>query len=71
MPGFWQISDSVTVRAATCFADFDCNNFVNGDDFDSFAFQFFYGYDEADIDANGFVNGDDFDAFAIAFYYGC
>ena len=59
------------IRAATCYADFDCNGFVNGDDFDSFVVEFEAGSAAADIDGNGFTNGDDFDSFVAAFESGC
>jgi len=62
---------SLTFRAATCFADFDCNGFVNGDDFDTFVVLFEAGNPDSDVDGNGFPNGDDFDAFAAAFIAGC
>ncbi len=54
-----------------CPSDFDQNQFVNGDDFDSFAAAFEAGDIEADFDMNGFVNGDDFDGFVAAFAAGC
>ncbi len=54
-----------------CPADYDCNGFVNGDDFDFFIEAFYWGNDSADFDRNGFVNGDDFDYFVIAFEAGC
>ena len=54
-----------------CPADFDGNGFVNGEDFDAFAFEFFWGTQAADFDRNGFVNGEDFDAFALHFAAGC
>ena len=54
-----------------CPSDFDENGFVNGDDFDSFSFFFYWGDPEADFDGNGFVNGDDFDYFSISFEAGC
>lgn len=54
-----------------CPADFDENGFVNGDDFDSFSFFFYWGDPQADFDGNGFVNGDDFDYFSVYFEAGC
>ncbi len=54
-----------------CAADFDVNNFVNGDDFDLFVEAFEAGSPKADFDRNGFVNGDDFDGFAARFEGGC
>ncbi len=54
-----------------CYADFDCNGFVNGADFDAFVWLFYLGDPGADVDHNGFVNGDDFDSFTAAFEAGC
>ncbi len=54
-----------------CLSDFDGNGFVNGDDFDAFVFEFYWGNAAADIDGNTFVNGDDFDLFVQAFEAGC
>ena len=62
---------SGTIRAATCYADYDCNGFVNGDDFDYFVVAFEAGDPVADIDGDGFVSGIDFDSFADAFIAGC
>ncbi len=54
-----------------CAADYDCNGFVNGDDFDLFVVDFEAGLPAADYDGNGFVNGDDFDFFVVDFESGC
>ncbi len=65
---------SVTSAAAAltvCVADYDCDGFVSGDDFDSFVGDFTDGNAAADADRNQFVNGDDFDLFAAAFVRGC
>ncbi len=65
---------SVTSDTATltvCAADYDCNSFVNGEDFDLFVDDFFFGYQTADVDENTYVNGDDFDYFVDHFYVGC
>jgi len=65
---------SVTSNEATltiCPADFNCDGFVNGDDFDAFVDAFGVGNIAADFDNNGFVNGDDYDAYVIAFEAGC
>jgi len=53
--------------ASWSVADFDCDGFVNGDDFDAFAAAFAAGDGAADVDRNGFVNGDDHDVFTEAF----
>jgi len=52
-------------------ADFDTNEFVNGEDFDGFVEAFSLGQIGADFDGNGFVNGEDFDAFVLVFEQGC
>ncbi len=65
---------SFTSNAAAltvCAADFDCNGFVTGDDFDQYVAAFELGTPAADFDGNGFVNGDDFDAYVVAFGEGC
>lgn len=54
-----------------CFGDFNCDGFVNGDDYDSFASLFESGEIGADFNHDGFVNGDDYDAFASRFEVGC
>lgn len=54
-----------------CDADFDCDGFATGDDFDGFVAAFVFGSGDADFDGNGFVNGGDFDAYAVAFEAGC
>ena len=65
---------SATSNAAAltvCLADFDCNGFINGVDFDSFVDLFVLGDPGADIDHDGFVSGVDFDSFTAAFEAGC
>jgi hypothetical protein len=65
---------SVTSDAATlivCVADYDCNGFTNGDDFDAFASAFDAGDAASDVNHDGFPNGDDFDYFAAHFDAGC
>ncbi len=64
---FW---DDIVVRQG-CPSDVDRNNFVNGDDFDSFVAAFVAGDPYSDYDTNCFVNGDDFDAFVSDFIAGC
>jgi len=63
-------SDAATVTIC-CAADFDCNGFVTGDDFDEYVAAFEAGTTDADFNGDGFVNGDDFDAFVDAFEAGC
>jgi len=65
---------SVTTDVASlrvCAGDFNCDGFVNGDDYDSFASLFELGDLGADINNDSFVNGDDYDLFASAFESGC
>ncbi len=63
------ISDAALV--VVCLADFNCDGFVNGNDYDEFAEFFDYADPGADLNADGFVNGDDYDLFASAFDLGC
>jgi len=61
----------VTVRSCPCKpADYNCDGFVSGDDFDQFVEAFVQGDPGADFDDNGFINGEDFDAFVAAFVLG-
>jgi len=55
----------------TCPADFNQDEFVNGDDFDAFVIEFIPGNAAADINHDGFVSGDDFDEFVARFESGC
>ena len=54
-----------------CPSDSNCDGFVNGDDYDSFASAFESADPAADLNKDGFVNGDDYDFFASAFEAGC
>ncbi|MFO0836081.1 MAG: LamG-like jellyroll fold domain-containing protein [Phycisphaerales bacterium] len=54
-----------------CSSDTNCDGFVNGDDYDSFASAFETADPAADLNKDGFVNGDDYDFFASAFEAGC
>lgn len=71
------VCSALTLSAASanaqciCPADFDCNGFVNGDDFDGFVISFEAGEDAADFNGDAFVNGQDFDCFVRAFERGC
>ncbi|MFO0833778.1 MAG: immunoglobulin domain-containing protein [Phycisphaerales bacterium] len=56
---------------SVCIADFNCDGFVNGNDYDEFAELFDEAYSGADLNSDGFVNGDDYDLFASAFDAGC
>ena len=62
---------TTVANSSLCPSDYDQNGFVNGDDFDAFVVEFYYGTILADFDHNGFVNGDDFDGFTAAFEAGC
>ncbi len=62
-------SDAATLRI--CVGDYNCDGFVNGNDFDDFAGYFEAGDPAADVNRDGFVNGDDYDVFAEAFEAGC
>ncbi len=59
------------VLSIYCFADFNHDGFVNGDDYDTFATLFDLADPRADVNHDGFVNGDDYDVFATAFDAGC
>ncbi len=54
-----------------CVADYNCDTFVSGDDFDSFVLDFYYGNPAADVNRDTFVSGDDFDLFVDRFVAGC
>jgi len=54
-----------------CLADFDGNNYVNGEDFDLFLEAFHYGESSADVNEDTFVTGEDFDLFVAHFEAGC
>lgn len=63
--------ESTVVTLTLCAADFNCDGFINGDDYDSFATAFEAADLSADLNRDGFVNGDDYDAFAGSFELGC
>ncbi len=60
-----------TKAGCLCPADYDCNGFVTGDDFDAYVLDFVAGNDPADFNGDGFVTGDDYDAYVVAFEAGC
>lgn len=68
--GAGQSFDTVTL-IFPCLADFNSDNFVNGDDYDLFASKFENADLGADLNRDGFVNGDDYDLFASHFEEGC
>lgn len=60
-----------TVVACPCQpADFNCDGFITGEDFDAFVEAFTAGDLAADFDGDGFVTGEDFDAYVVAFENG-
>jgi|GEM_PF-2205791 len=66
---------SNTVTLTVCPADFSCDGFVDGFDYDGFvaAFEEGTGPDglDADFNGDGFVDGFDYDDFVTAFEAGC
>jgi hypothetical protein len=67
----WGMATSEAVVLRICAADFDCDGFVNGNDYDGFADAFDAGRAEADVNSDGLVNVEDYDLFAIGFDAGC
>ncbi len=65
------LKESAPATLAVCAADFDCDGFLTGDDFDLYVADFEAGNVSADFDRDGFLTGDDFDAFVLAFEAGC
>ena len=65
--------DDILATVVTCPckpADFNCDGFVTGEDFDAYVDAFTAGSLAADFDGDGFVTGEDFDAFVVAFEIG-
>ncbi len=62
---------SFAATLAVCAADFDCDGFVTGEDFDQYIAAFVNGSVNTDFDGDGFVTGEDFDAYIAAFAVGC
>lgn len=54
-----------------CHADYDCDSYVTGVDYDTFAADFELGLFSTDYNGDGFVTGDDMDLFLIDFIEGC
>ena len=67
----WRTKSDVAIRTYAKYSDRDAEFHQNGDDFDAFSYDFFYGNQAADVDGNSFVNGDDFDLFTQHFDAGC
>lgn len=63
--------DTIRLVAACCAADFNCDGFVSGGDFDEYVQAFEAGDLAADFDGDGFNTGVDFDLFVQAFEAGC
>jgi hypothetical protein len=74
---FWWTQDiyptqmAVTVDECLCVADYSCDGFVDGIDYDQFNNDFEAGNGWADINGDGFVDGIDYDTFNNAFEAGC
>ncbi len=67
-------ADNVSVRLnrwRECFADFDRNSWVNGDDADAFWAAYYEGDPIADVDGDEVVTPADFDLFMSRFIEGC
>lgn len=65
--------DDVLATVVTCPckpADFNCDGFITGEDFDAYVDAFTAGSLAADFDGDGFLTGEDFDAFVLAFEIG-
>jgi len=66
--------DEVTTEHALvliCAADYNCDGFVTGEDFDSFVSDFELGLAAADVNLDTFVTGEDFDMYVERFASGC
>jgi len=74
---FWQptvtsgSTNRVLCLGPLCVADYNCDGFVTGEDFDEFVEAFVNGVIQADINCDNFVTGEDFDTFVDAFIAGC
>ncbi len=64
-------AESDPIDVLVCLADYDCNGFVNGDDFDRFVTDFEIEDEQTDVNHDGSVGEDDFHAFTAAFVAGC
>lgn len=62
---------SESAALVICAADFDCDGFVSGIDFDLYVAAFESGEVSADFDGDGFITGVDFDLFVVAYETGC
>jgi hypothetical protein len=54
-----------------CAADFDCDGFLTGIDYDLYVAAFEAGEMTADFDGDRFITGIDFDLYVAAFEAGC
>ena len=64
-------TNSTAAKLTVCAADFDCDGFVSGLDYDAFVAAFESGSWLAEFDGDGLVTGIDFDLFVAAFESGC
>lgn len=62
---------SSPAELTVCLADFDCDGFVSGIDYDLYVSAFESGDISADFDGDGFITGIDFDLYVLAFEAGC
>ncbi|XVJ58180.1 MAG: hypothetical protein HEQ23_01780 [Tepidisphaera sp.] len=62
---------SASVRYAPCFADHDCNGFIDFFDYADFVADFEIGSPRADVNRDGFIDFADYDTFVNAFENGC
>ena len=62
---------SIAATLSVCAADFDCDGFITGLDYDLYVQAFEAGDMEADFDGDGFITGVDFDLYVQAFEAGC
>lgn len=74
--GHWNDGQVVTqerciIEVPCCVADFNCDGFANGVDFDLYVQAFEAGDPRADFDGDEFITGIDFDLYVQAFEEGC
>jgi hypothetical protein len=62
---------SAAAHLTVCLADYNCDTFVDGIDYDQFNNDFESGSLSADINGDGFLDGIDYDLFNNQFEAGC
>ncbi len=62
---------SAAAAITVCVADFICDGFVTGSDFDAFISDFEFGLPAADVNGDAFITGDDLDFYVERFLAGC